>query len=186
MDLPLIFILILCFGGMILLLLIPFQIIISGSLTPDNWYIMVSFWPLKIMLVPDMRLNLFICDRLVRSFNIPAISGNLDKKHEKGTIGTINFQSLLKLPISIHSVSLKGNIGCRDSADTGRMFGWISALSGMLSWTRFHINLIPDFTGSSFSVLIKVKIRIRSVFHIILYLARMNKRSFVTNQKSSD
>lgn len=183
MDLPLVFFLLLCFGGMILLLLIPFQIIISGSFTPDNWYILVSFWPLKIMLVPDMRINLFICDRLVRSFNIPAISGNLNKKHEKGKI---NFQSLLKLPISIHSVSLKGNIGCRDSADTGRMFGWISALSGMLSWTRFHINLIPDFTGSSFSVLITVKIRIRSVFHIILYLARMNKNPIITNQKSGD
>jgi len=170
MYLLLIFLLLASIGGVALLLLIPLQITVSGSLNHERWYLMVSILQIKIMLVPGKRLNLCIFDRMVKSFVIPSFYKDGPEKNEKSKF---NIQSLLNFPLSIELLELKGNIGFKDCAVTGKIYGWISALSAALSGTRLHLSVTPDFTGSNISLKVNVRVRIRSLFHVILFFTRM-------------
>jgi hypothetical protein len=187
MDLYLLFLLIVSLIGIILLLFIPFNIQLSGSLSSDCWFVQVLLMHICLRLVPGMKLELLFFGSCIKSFGLPlkakkisaenmnAISSEKKERDKRDQESRINLYSILRMPVTIKSVSISGRIGCENGADTGQLYGLISAISGALSCTRVQISFTPDFSGSYFSLILQLKIRVKSVFHLVSYLPSLWK-----------
>lgn len=168
-----------CIGGGATVVLISFCITLTGSISPDGWYAGGGLGPITLLLLPKRTLELWLFERTVYTYIIPEEEGettdeeedegsDILKKAEEET--GFPLSALLKLPISIDSVWISGRIGTGDAGETGRLYGWIAALRGALRTTRIHLNVIPDFAYAGWSAKIRIRIRIRSIVHLVLSL----------------
>lgn len=177
MDLLLPVLIISCIGGVILPFLLSFCITIRGSLDPEGWSAGGSLGPVTVLLLPGMLIDLSIFERNVHTFSFPEMVKEEKKEVEEAPPGEEkgfqipSFPPIPHLPISIDSVDISGRLGTGDAGETGRVYGWIQGLRGALSWTRVRISVIPDFARPEWSIRISTRLRIRSVFHLILSIA---------------
>jgi len=177
MDLLLPLLVIACIGGVILPFLLSFCITIRGSLDPEGWSAGGSLGPVTILLLPGMLIDLSLFGRSVHTFSFPEMEGKgkeEDKEappDEEGGFHIPSIPTIPHLPISIDSVDISGRLGTGDAGETGKLYGWIQGLRGALSWTRVHISVTPDFIHRDWSIRISTRLRIRSVFHLLLSIA---------------
>lgn len=174
-----------CVGGLATLVLVSFCVTVLGSISSREWSAGAGLGPIAILLLPGNTLELWLFEKPVFSFRIPEDTGEAGKKEEEidGEIlkkaekeSGFPFSALLKLPISIDSVSISGRIGTGDAGETGKLYGWIAALRGALRTTRLDLNIIPDFAEAGWSANIRARIRIRSLFHLVIALLPFIKR----------
>jgi len=173
MDLYLVFLALACLGGVSLPFLISFRFTLKGSINPESWSAGGGFGPLYIIFLPERRVHLRIFAYTILAFRIPEDDDEViegDKREEGTGMPEIPVRAMLRLPISIDSVSVHGRIGFMDAADTGRFYGWMSAVRGALSITRIKIRVAPDFARSGWSIAIMTRFRIRSLIHLIYAL----------------
>ncbi|MBR1369836.1 hypothetical protein RJ53_10245 [Methanocalculus chunghsingensis] len=178
MDLLLPVLIISCIGGVILPFLLSFCITIRGSLDPEGWSAGGSLGPVTILLLPGMLIELSLFGRSVHRFSFPEmVKEEKEKEIEEAPPGEEkdfhipSIPPIPHLPISIDSVDISGRLGTGDAGETGRLYGWIQGLRGALSWTRVHISVIPDFIHPDWSIRISTRLRIRSIFHLLLSIA---------------
>ncbi len=182
-----------CLGGLATLVLVSFCITLTGSISPDGWYAGGGLGPITLLLLPKRTLELRLFEMLVYTYIIPeeaeettgeeeeqAADDSQDENEEilKEAEGKTGFplSALLKLPISIDSVWISGRIGTGDAGETGKLYGWAAALRGALRTTRIHLNVTPDFAYAGWSANVRVRIRIRSIVHLVLAFVPFVKR----------
>lgn len=174
-----------CIGGGATLVLVSFCVTLTGSISPDGWYAGGVLGPITLLLLPERTLELRLFDRTIYTYIIPKEEGGTaDEKEEKDDEilkeaekeSGFPLSALLKLPISIDSVSISGRIGTGDAGGTGKLYGWVAALRGALLTTRIQLNIIPDFAYSGFLAKFRVRIRIRSIVHLVLAFVPFVKR----------
>jgi hypothetical protein len=182
-----------CIGGGATLVLISFCITLTGSISPEGWSAGGGLGPITLLLLPKRTLELRLFERIMYTYIIPeeaeettgeeeeqAADGEDDegsdilKEAEEKT--GFPLSALLKLPISIDSVWISGRIGTGDAGETGKLYGWAAALRGALQTTRIHLNITPDFAESGWSAKIRIRIRVRSILHLVLALVPFVKR----------
>ena len=179
MDLFLIILLLACLGGVILPFIISFCVTVSGSLDPEGWSASGSLGPFTALLLPYRIVEISIFGQTIRSFCITKEEEEErgeEEPEEKTGFSLPKIPKIPKLPIRIDSVTITGRYGCSDAGDTGRIYGWISALRGGLTGTRLHLSVTPDFTSQEWRIQIQSRLRIRSLIHLIYSLIPMVKK----------
>jgi len=165
-----------CIGGGATLVLVSFCITLTGSISPDGWSAGGGLGPITLLLLPKRTLELRLFERTIYSYIFPEEEeGEADEvQEENGDVlkaaekeSGFPLSALLKLPVSIDSISISGRIGTGDAGETGKLYGWVTALRGALLTTRIHLNVTPDFAHSGWSAKIRARIRIRSLYHLI-------------------
>ncbi len=168
-----------CLGGLATVVLISFCLTLTGSISPDGWSVGGGLGPITLLLLPKRTLELRLFERLVYTYIIPEEEeraadeeedegSDILKKAEEET--GFPLSALLKLPISIDSVWISGRIGTGDAGETGKLYGWSTALRGALRTTRIHLNVTPDFAYAGWSAKIRIRIRVRSILHLVFAL----------------
>lgn len=174
-----------CIGGGATLVLVSFCITLTGSISPDGWSAGGGLGPITLLLLPKRTLELRLFERTIYSYIFPEEEeGEADEvQEENGDVlkaaekeSGFPLSALLKLPISIDSVSISGRIGTGDAGGTGKLYGWVAALRGALLTTRIQLNIIPDFAYSGFLAKFRVRIRIRSIYHLMHALVPFVRR----------
>jgi hypothetical protein len=168
MDLYLIVLILACLGGVILPFLISFCVTVSGSLDPEGWSLGGALGPVTILLLPGRIVELSLFGRRIRSLDLTESQEEVTEGEKVTTEEKSHFSipTIPRLPISIDSVVISGRYGCSDASETGRIYGWISALRGALTGTRFHLSVTPDFASPVWAVRVQSRLRIRSLFHL--------------------
>ncbi len=165
-----------CLGGIATLLLTSFCVTILGSISPDGWSAGGGLGPISLLLLPKRTLELLLFGRTVYTYIIPEETEDSPDEMQDEKSGILKeaeketgfpFSQLLKMPVSIDSVTLSGRIGTGDAGETGKLYGYIAALRGALRTTRIQLNIIPDFAEAGCSAGIRARIRIRSLFHLV-------------------
>ncbi|MDO8842256.1 DUF2953 domain-containing protein [Methanocalculus sp.] len=175
MDLFLIILALACLGGMILPFLISFCVTVSGSLDPEGWYARGSLGPITLLLLPGWIVEVHIFGCTIRSFSITKEEEE-EREELSGEKTRFSIPTIPRLPISVDSVDISGRYGCSDAGDTGRIYGWISALRGALTGTRLRLSITPDFTSPAWAVRVQSRLRIRSLFHLVSSLIPMMRK----------
>lgn len=174
-----------CLGGLATLVLVSFCVTLTGAISPAGWYAGGGLGPITLLLLPERTLELRLFERTVYTYIIPKEEeGRAGEEEEKDDEilkeaekeSGFPLSTLLKLPISIDSVTISGRFGTGDAGETGKLYGWIAALRGALLTTRIHLNIIPDFAEAGWSAKIWVRIRIRSILHLVLALVPFVRR----------
>ena len=174
-----------CLGGLATLVLVSFCVTLTGAISPAGWYAGGGLGPITLLLLPERTLELRLFERTIYTYIIPEEEGGAaDEKEEKDDEilkeaekkSGFPLSALLKLPISIDSITISGRIGTGDAGETGKLYGWIAALRGALGTTRLHLNIIPDFAEAGWSAEVKARIRIRSIYHLMHSLVPFVRR----------
>ncbi|RQD81409.1 MAG: DUF2953 domain-containing protein [Methanocalculus sp. MSAO_Arc1] len=184
MDLFLIILIPACLAGIILPFLLPFCTTLLGSADPGGWHLGGAVGPVTILLAPERMLYIQVLNRTIWSGELaPEEEGMRDPGGMSGETGEdettedlldstegladLPLRQILKLPVSLDSLYINGTIGTGDAGRTGELYGWLAGVRGACSGSRLHINVVPDFTKSSWSIRIRARIRIRSLFELI-------------------